>query len=376
MSSRSAIEWLKGGSTWNVVRGCSRGGTSGPPCRASCYAEKMARRLSGPGKPYEGLTVLTEDGPAWNGKVRCVPELLTQPVRWRKSRLVFPVSMGDLFHEAVPFDFLDQVFGVMAACRFGRGGGPGHVFIVTTKRAARMREYLSRDRRDEWARWGARLGGGEDPDPMHDQIRFGPSVLPHVWLGVSIEDQAAADARVPELLATPAAVRWVSAEPLLGPVNLRRFPFGEGGRTIDALTGRLSPHPITGASSREPVTGQLHWIVGGGETGFAARPCHPEWARSLREQARDAGVPFFWKAWGEWSPDGKRETAYRLRADAGTVVDLTIKTKSGHPTSYTVAVPSDANDNAGPVEVLLRLGKRKSGRLLDGKFHDAMPEVP
>jgi protein gp37 len=168
----------------------------------------------------------------------------------------------------------------------------------------------------------------------------------------------------------------VSAEPLLGAINLRRFSAGEGGRTIDALTGRISPHPLTGRSTPEPVTGQLHWVVAGAETGFAARPCHPGWARSLRNQAQDAGVPFFWKSWGEWAPDGKPATAYRERADAGKVVTIAISTKSGHPTPFTVAVPADANDNAGPVDVMVRFGKKAAGRLLDGKLYDAMPEVP
>jgi protein gp37 len=224
-----------------------------------------------------------------------------------------------------------------------------HRFLILTKRAARMREFL-------WRWTGACLP------------------LPNVWVGVSVENQEAANSRVPHLLETPAAVRWISAEPLLGPVNLRAFPSRERGRTLDALTGRLSAHPLTGARATTPSSPRIDWIVAGGETGPHATPCHPDWARGLRNQAQSAGVPFFWKSWGDWAPV-RRMTALRPREDAGQVVRVPVSSAASPFGFLTVAVGEDAQDDAGEVDVLERLGRKRAGRELDGRTHDEMPEV-
>jgi protein gp37 len=256
MSDKSPIQWTD--ATWNPVRGCSRVSEG---CR-NCYAEGVAARFAGPGRPYEGLARFTPRGPQWTGEIRLVAELLEQPLRWRKPRRVFVNSMSDLFHEDVPFRFIASVFGHMHSA-------PRHTFQVLTKRAARMREFVEWFRR-EWL-------GGSDAFPRQ---------YPHVWLGVSVEDQAAADERIPHLLATPAAVRFLSCEPLLGPVDLREAgPMPDG----DSLGNGLHNWGTN--------TG-VDWVIVGGESGRRARPLEVAWARSLVEQCRAAAVPVFVKQLG------------------------------------------------------------------------------
>jgi protein gp37 len=258
MSDGSAIQWTD--ATWNPVRGCSRVSEG---CR-HCYAEGVAARFAGPGRPYEGLARFTPAGPQWTGKIRLVPEVLEEPLRWKKPRRVFVNSMSDLFHEDVPDSFIRAVFTTMAQT-------PRHTYQVLTKRAGRMRELLTR--------WGeSRL-----------TLREGHgTVLPNVWLGVSVESQAAAYDRIPHLIETPAAVRFLSCEPLLDPIDLSPWlvaDLGAGGRA------RL---------------GLLHWVIVGGESGRGARPCEPDWIRSVLEQCREAGVPAFCKqlgaAWAHEQP--------------------------------------------------------------------------
>lgn len=270
MSDKSSIEWTE--ATWNPVRGCTK---VSPGCK-HCYAETFAERFRGvPGHPYEQ-----------GFDLRLVPEALSIPIHWRAPRRVFVNSMSDLFHEAVSFEYIDQVFGVMAACECTVcDGGPGHTFQVLTKRPERMRHYLSTDRRRFWAREAVRFGGGENPDPLYDQVDSGPEVLPHVWLGVSVESQAAADERIPHLLATPAAVRFLSCEPLLGPVDLQP--------TIDAWARDVA--------SGSAAPGRIGWVIVGGESGAGARPCDVAWIRSIVEQCRAAGLPAFVKQLGAHS---------------------------------------------------------------------------
>ena len=256
------------------MRGCSKVSEG---CR-NCYAMKQAHRFSGPGMAYDGLTQLvTGKGPQWTGVVCTVPEVLEVPLRWRKPRRVFVNSMSDLFHEDVPIQFILQVFEVMARC-------PQHTFQILTKRPERMAYCLT-----------------YPPDRLvcesaehHRLLCTMP--LPNVWLGTSVEDQAAADERIPHLLRTPAAVRFLSCEPLLGSLDIRqaltyhRRPgedFGSGGNYLADLRG-------------------VDWIIVGGESGPGARPCHTAWIRSLVEQCRAAGMAVFVKQLGARpiSPDG------------------------------------------------------------------------
>jgi len=250
MSDKSNIEWTD--ATWNPVRGCS---LISDGC-THCYAMKQAHRFSGPGKAYEGLTELGPDGPRWNGKITLVESELDKPLRWKRPRKIFINSMSDLFHEAVSFEFIDQVLAIAALC-------PQHIFIVLTKRPERMAEYFQvspgfRNMRAQWSMNGV------------------PFPLPNLWLGVSVEDQKTADDRIPPLLECPAAVRFVSYEPALGPVDFREI--AEGGWP------------------------NLDWVICGGESGPGARPMHPDWARKVRDDCQAADVPFFFKQWGKWAP--------------------------------------------------------------------------
>ena len=248
MSDKSKIEWTE--ASWNCVTGCTKVSAG---CD-HCYAETFAERWRGiPGHHFEQ-----------GFDVRLWPERLDIPRRWTRPRRIFVNSMSDAFHDAVPDSFLDDMFAVMADCQ-------QHTFQLLTKRHARMRSYLT----NAW------------PDP-----------LPNVHVGVSAEDQGWAVKRVHALLATPAAVRWVSAEPLLGPIDLRNLKMGNGA-LIDALCGDVkSPKGEIYAA----CPGSVAWVVAGGESGPGARPMHPAWARSLRDQCKAARTPFFFKQFGAWRP--------------------------------------------------------------------------
>lgn len=273
MSDSSNIEWTD--ATWNPVVGCSRVSAG---CDR-CYAVGMTRRLEGMSKAggfgltghraenYRGLTIelpqvaidrgVGVNGRHFNGEVRCVESALPIPLGWKKPKRIFVNSMSDLFHPKVPFEFIDRVFAVMAMC-------PLHTFQVLTKRPERMAEYLDRG-----------------PMAVKDAglMTFGEEVvfrwpLPNVWLGTSCEDQAAANERIPHLLRCPAAVRFLSCEPLLA--QLKILPWLRHG----------------------PVFGKVDWVIVGGESGPGARRCDVSWIRSIIRQCADAGVPCFVKQLG------------------------------------------------------------------------------
>lgn len=284
MADRSRIEWT--GATWNPVVGCERVSSG---C-AHCYAIREARRLADHPKSeirrvYEGLVERRRNGQLdWTGIVRCLPERLDDPLRWQTPRLVFVNSMSDLFHDQVPDEFIAEVFAVM-------GAASRHVFQVLTKRPARMARLLNDPafRADVFLRMDRLLREGKVRP--RDVIRAaGPFLrgrwpLRNVWLGVSVENQAAADERIPHLVATPAAVRFLSCEPLLGPVKLP--PEALGGYPESNWWVQHGPH--------EP---RVHWVIVGGESGPGARPMHPDWVRSIRDQCKEAGIPVFVKQMG------------------------------------------------------------------------------
>jgi protein gp37 len=265
----TSIEWTD--VTWNPVRGCSR---VSPGCE-NCYAERQAIRMSGLGGSYEGLVRIGKTGPVWTGDVRFVSEILGEPLRWKKPRRVFVNSMSDLFHSSVTNEEIAAVFGIMAAC-------PQHQFQILTKRAKRMHS---------WFQWASDTA----PAVLHTH---GPHAvlsalmsrwpLPNVHLLVSVEDQERAEERIPLLLETPAAIRGVSYEPALGPVELARWlgvsTRGTGGQWHDV----------------EPPGRRLDWVIVGGESGPGARPFDPAWARHVLEDCRLAGVPCFVKQMGHW----------------------------------------------------------------------------
>ncbi|MDE2472539.1 MAG: phage Gp37/Gp68 family protein, partial [Bradyrhizobium sp.] len=274
MSANSTIEWTN--RTWNPVRGCS---IVSPGC-TNCYAMRQAHRFSGCDQPYEGLTRITNHGPVWTGKIRLVPDALEEPLHWKKPSRIFVNSMSDLFHEDAPDGFLDRVFAVMALA-------PQHKFQVLTKRPERMRAYLSSH--DVGLRWGAVARQMDDrvaitATMMVDWTRNG---LPNVWLGVSAENQATADERIPILLQTPAAIRFVSLEPLLGSIGLSSVLIdGDENLAIDPLRGARPAFP------------SIDWVIVGGESGPNARPCNIDWIRSIVDQCKAADTRLFVKQLG------------------------------------------------------------------------------
>jgi protein gp37 len=246
MSATTQIQWTD--ATWNPVRGCSRVSEG---CR-HCYAEGIAARVSGEGQAYHGLARRRSNGePQWTGAIQQLPERLRDPLRWRKPRRVFVNSMSDLFHEGVSDLFIAAVWDIMARA-------PRHTFQVLTKRPERMRTLLPTLAAEHTARDGSGWP------------------LPNVWLGVSVENQEAADERIPLLMETPAAVRFLSCEPLLGPISIDFDDIA-----LRAWDGR-----------------RVDWCIIGGESGRGARPLDIRWVASLVAQCRRFGVAPFVKQLG------------------------------------------------------------------------------
>lgn len=262
MSDSSKIEWTD--ASWPVTVGCDHVSAGCDNCYAATLTSGRLKHLP----EYAGLA---EHG-RFNGTVRCLPERLDWPSKWRKPRRIFVCSMSDLFHQSVPDKFIAEVFATMAST-------PRHTFQVLTKRHDRMRSLV---------------GSAEFEVSVLRRVPWAAWPLPNVWLGVSAEDQHWAEIRVHALLRTPAAERWVSAEPLLGPIDLRNLK-ARNGALIDALCGDVkSPDGTIYAACPGSVT----WVVAGGESGRGARPMHPDWARSLRDQCRATRTPFLFKQWG------------------------------------------------------------------------------
>jgi protein gp37 len=343
----SRIEWTD--ATWNIVTGCS---VVSPGC-TNCYAMKLAGTRLKHHFSRKGLTVDTKAGPVWTGETRVNWEWIDQPLEWARPRQIFVCAHGDLFHASVGWEDIALIYGVMIAAHHLRG----HILQVLTKRADRMRELLQRQAFWELANASAGAEIMTRVDPLNrrsDDARatcddYGPgNPPPGIWLGTSAEDQQRADERVPHLLATPAAVRFVSAEPLLGEIDFLGIRISEY-VSLNALTGSH----LDELGERDKCGPKLDWVIVGGENG--PRPMHPDWARSVRDQCAAAGVPFFFKQWGEWRPktleDGDRGLHQWVSPPDAP--------RFG---SYTAA---DA--------LMVRLGKGKAGRLLDGATHDAMP---
>jgi protein gp37 len=275
--AKTAIEWTD--KVWNPVTGCTKVSQG---CK-NCYAETIAGRFWAKQYPKN------EDGSDRQfTNVRLHPERLDQPLKWKKPQKVFVNSMSDLFHKNVPFEFIAYVYGFMAVC-------PQHTFQVLTKRPERMLEFY------EWSR--SRYTWVEQP-------------LDNVWVGVSVEDQAN-DWRIEYLLDTPAAVRFVSYEPALGPLDLnvkhalpcpccKDTGWGKY-RVRDLITGRseiASGYDAVCDDCGASGVGapRVDWVIAGCESGPKARPAELDWFRSLRDQCQAAGVPFFLK---QMMVDGK-----------------------------------------------------------------------
>ncbi len=362
MADNTAIEWTD--ATWNPITGCS---VVSPGC-TNCYAMKLAGTRLKHHPTRQGLTRDSKAGPVWTGEVRFNEATLDQPLRWKRPRKIFVCAHGDLFHESVPDAWIDRIYAVMAVSY-------RHIYQVLTKRSARMRAYLSDPdtARRIWA-----LVVGETPGTTRGgminesgaQYSGQEWPLSNVWLGVSAEDQARADERIPDLLATPAEVRWLSAEPLLGPIDLCNLAAAypshrELGYRINALNGRLMSGNGPKAISLLPAFGdynRLDWVVAGGESGLGARGMHPDWVRSLRDQCAVADVAFLFKQWGEWAPSTLEASLGNPRSGWRSL--------KGHPH---IARGSELTIEAGAA-FIAAIGKKAAGRLLDGVQHDGYPD--
>lgn len=306
----SAIEWTD--ETWNPTVGCSR---VSPGCDG-CYAIGVAHRAMQPA--HEGLTVRRPgERTDWTGEVRCLPDRLYTPLHWRKPRRVFVDSMSDLFHPDVPAEFIAEVWDTM-------GSAGEHTFQVLTKRPQRMATTVQRLADGYYTR----DDGIIDSHPGAVDAVLDNWPLPNVWLGTSIESDRYTF-RADHLRATPAAVRFLSLEPLLGPLP-----------SLD-LTG-------------------IDWVIVGGESGPGARPMHPDWVRDIRDRCVAASVPFFFKQWGEWTP------AAPERGPEKRTIWLDGSTHSSSRIPPTGARPT----------LVWRVGKKAAGRELDGRTWDQMPACP
>ncbi len=295
MSKKSKIEWTE--VTWNPVTGCSK---ISEGCR-NCYAERMTRRLQAMGlEAYQGL--LDSKG-HFTGRLNLIVKALNEPLKQKKPAIIFVNSMGDLFHERVPFAYIDLVFETIRKC-------PKHIFQILTKRPQRALQYLL----------------NKEP-------------LPNVWLGVSVEKKDYRH-RINILRAIPAAVRFISFEPLIGDICL----FNTSG---------------------------IDWVIAGGETGPGARPMHPYWVRNIRDICEVAGIPFFFKQWGQWVEENKSKIGNQKS-----------KTKDGkerivlHPNGKINRHPETVSPSHfemyGAV-TMVKTGRRAAGNKLDGKVWQQMP---
>jgi protein gp37 len=395
MGTKTGIEWTD--STWSPIRfrvkvdaaaiARAKGYTSlvtiaekmaghvgthcehvSPGCE-HCYAESNNHRClpgNGTGLPYDRRSRdLVE--PIIDEKV------LLQPLKWGdkrwydaddgdltkiEPRKIFVENQSDLFGEWVTDEMLDRVFAVMALC-------PQHIFQVLTKRPERMLEYFTAYKQltVREAFIGRHFSSiAPQKGPVYE---WSGMPMPHVWLGVSVDSQPSADKFIPPLLQTPAVVRYISAEPLLGEVSLRRIRMPEplfGWHDVDVLTGNLYRH------ARQVGFGspKLDWVICGGESGAKARPMHPDWARSLRDDCVSAGVPFFFKQWGEWWPIGQMPNGWTDNPDnrasklRKTVLQLDGRQEFDFP--------------AGAM-TCFAVGKKTAGHLLDGREWKQFPEV-
>lgn len=303
------IEWTD--TIWDPLVGCTRKSAA---CR-HCYAEALTAASAQDKQWGYGFAEVGPAGPSWTGAIALREDRLALPLAWDTPRRILVNALSDLFHESAPIETIDRVFAIMALA-------PHHTFQILTKRPKIMQTYIA-----DKAMPGRITHAIDEIAPGANAHAIAAWPLPNVWLGVTAENQKEAERRIPVLLQTPAAVRWVAAEPLLEPLDLKLGTWLRDALQRDASSG-IGPW--------------LDWVVAGGEIGVEAQPCHPDWARSLRDQCAKGGTAFFWRQWGENIP--------------------------------TVGVTAGAR----PEPILLtweRLGARPARRTLDGFLHETFPET-
>ncbi|MBS1170125.1 MAG: phage hypothetical protein [Burkholderiaceae bacterium] len=344
---KSKIEWTD--STWSPVTGCTPISTG---CQ-NCYAKREveSRWSKNPKSVFFGREF---------SDVQCHESELSRPLHWKKPRKIFVCPRADLFHPDVPFEFIDHVFAVVALA-------PQHTFQVLTKRADRMHEYLTSKNR-------------HDPiiDAMNAMFNIRAAALkwplPNIWFGITAENQQAADSRIHLLLQCPAAVHFVSVEPMVGAVDIRRHLLS----TYDKAAHDFQMLPGLDR------TDKLDWVICGGESGSRARPMHPDWPRSLRDQCDEAGVPFMLKQWGKWKPyvneshythcgDEKQPHAW-VDSETGDSGLCWIVDDDGSWSNHTGNPRCDAEGNAASTVAVMGNWAREADRLLDLVLHDEYPK--
>ncbi|MGY6019547.1 DUF5131 family protein [Streptomyces spinosirectus] len=382
-TQHTAIEWTD--RTWNPVTGCTK---VSPGCD-NCYAETIARRFAGAKAFPNGFDVTLHE------------DRVDQPYRWKKLARVFVNSMSDLFHQDVPDLFITRIFDVMEA-------NPQHTFQVLTKRHARMRSFVQQRealKREYAAKFDDCPTEAMRNSPAAKWARARAANPPaNIWLGVSVENQKWADIRIPALLETPAAVRFLSCEPLLGPIDLFAGDHSTHERDFDGtddyicLDCSTSDRHIPWRVIDRTNLG-IDWVIVGGESGHGARAVHPDWVRSLRNQTVAAGVPFFFKQWGEWGPapfivrvcdpkvgwQGTEEELVAAKADSeargATHVHTGHSQKKDGERSYwlhEIGHKPWSLERVGlpdGMAAIRRWGKKRAGRELDGRTWDEFPQA-
>lgn len=326
MGDRTAIEWTD--ATWNPIVGCSK---VSPGCD-NCYAIGVAHR--GMTEHHRGLTIRVRNGDSetteWNGEIHRAPDsIFMQPLRWQRPRRIFVNSLSDLFHPGVSDGTITEIVAVMALAQ-------QHTFQVLTKRPQRMAALLN----DEGFHHDLRdmIGWLRDRFRSDQMLVNRPWPPPNVWWGVSTESNRYAW-RADHLRDTPAAVRWVSAEPLLGP--------------LDQLN-------LTG----------IDWVVAGGESGPGARPMHPQWARDLRDRCADDGIAFHFKQWGSWAPWIADDWSEEAGGSTYVKLDGSTSWAAGSDDSCTNwSANYEPSDHA-----VTQTAKSAAGRTLDGRTWDEYPQ--
>ena len=310
MTAAISIEWTD--AAWDPVVGCTRKSAA---CR-HCYAEALTAASAQDKQWGYDFAEMGPAGPSWTGAIALREDRLPLPLALENPRRILVNALSDLFHESAPMAMIDRVFAIMALA-------PRHIFQVLTKRPKTMQPYIADKATPGRIAQAMKeiAPGAASPDTLEGWP------LPHVWLGVTAENQKEAERRIPVLLQTPAAVRWIAAEPLLEPLDLKLGSW------------------LRDAPGREASSGAgpwLDWVVAGGEIGAEAQSCHPDWARSLRDQCAKGGTPFFWRQWGEHIPN--------------------------------VGVTADASQEPIPL-TWERLGAGPARRTLDGLLHEAFPKT-
>ncbi|NTI27628.1 phage Gp37/Gp68 family protein [Rhizobium rhizogenes] len=364
MADGTKIEWTD--ATWQIVTGCA---VISPGC-TNCYAMRLAGTRLKHHPSRKGLTRDTKAGPVWTGKVRFNEQWLDQPLRWKTPRMIFVAAHGDLFADGVTDEQLDQIFAVMAL-------SPQHIFQVLTKRPERMREYLSAivdtfhaspNSMDE--RFGSicvDVTASPCASSAFEDVNW---PLPNVWLGFSAEDQTRFDARWQSVrpLADAGWLTWCSGEPLLGSMDIIAACPGICAECL-GIGAHLfvdGPCDACAGSGQDWDNHGLKWFVAGGESGADARPMHPDWARSLRDQCASAGIPFLFKQWGNW----------QVACEANGHLDHDMARNDAHWVDIDGSRHKPSSTGLTKPFAMHRVAKSAAGRLLDGIEHNGFPPLP